>query len=97
MSQLVNELPAYVSVKKKVKVPAEKKAAVLDTLLKITEDQERITLDGVKLLYDDGWILIRASGTEPLYRCFSESDTKEKAEELNLRGVNLLKEAIKKA
>jgi phosphomannomutase/phosphoglucomutase len=97
LSQLIDELPSYVSAKTKVRVPAEKKDAVLDVLLKMTEGQERITLDGVKLLYDEGWVLIRPSGTEPVYRCFSESDTQENADELNQRGVNLLKEAIQKA
>lgn len=97
LSQLVNELPTYVSAKTKVRVPADKKDAVLDQILKITEGQERITLDGVKLIYDEGWILIRPSGTEPLYRCFSESDTKENAERLNQEGVNLLNEAIRRA
>jgi phosphomannomutase/phosphoglucomutase len=97
LSQLVYELPSYVSAKTKVKVPADKKDAVLEQLLKITKEQERITLDGVKLLYDEGWILIRPSGTEPLYRCFSESDTQENADMLNQRGVNLLKEAIQSA
>jgi phosphomannomutase/phosphoglucomutase len=96
LSQLVNELPSYRSTKTKVNVPADKKEAVLDVLLKITEGQERITLDGIKLLYDGGWILIRPSGTEPLYRCFSESDTQENADKLNQRGVNLIKEAIQK-
>jgi phosphomannomutase/phosphoglucomutase len=97
LSQLVHELPSYMSTKTKFSVPAKKKDAVLDALLKITQDQERITLDGVKLLYDEGWILIRPSGTEPLYRCFSESKTQKGADKLNLKGVNLLKEAIEKA
>jgi phosphomannomutase/phosphoglucomutase len=97
LSDLVRELPTYKSTKTKVGVPPEKKTAVLDTLLEITEDQERITLDGVKLIYDEGWILIRPSGTEPLYRCFSESATQEDADKLNLRGVDLIKQAIQKA
>jgi len=40
--------------------------------------------DGVKLFFDDdtSWILVRASGTEPLLRIYFESDTKEKLERL---------------
>jgi len=30
------------------------------------------TLDGVKLRFDDGWLLFRASGTEPLLRIYCE-------------------------
>ncbi len=33
-------------------------------------------LDGLKLLFgDDGWILFRASGTEPVLRVYSEVPT----------------------
>lgn len=42
------------------------------------------TKDGVKLYLDDGnsWILVRASGTEPLLRIYFESDNEEKLENL---------------
>lgn len=35
-------------------------------------------LDGVKLRFEDGWLLFRGSGTEPVLRLYSEMDTKEK-------------------
>lgn len=40
--------------------------------------------DGVKLYFDDNssWILVRASGTEPLLRIYFESDSQEKIEAL---------------
>jgi phosphomannomutase len=33
------------------------------------------TLDGVKLRFDNGWILFRASGTEPILRIYCEMET----------------------
>jgi phosphomannomutase len=33
------------------------------------------TLDGVKLRFDDGWLLFRASGTEPILRVYCEMKT----------------------
>jgi len=36
------------------------------------------TLDGIKLRFDDGWLLFRASGTEPLLRIYCEMDSPEK-------------------
>ena len=36
------------------------------------------TLDGIKLRFDDGWLLFRASGTEPLLRIYCEMDAPEK-------------------
>jgi len=43
----------------------------------------RIILDGVKLVLDsDEWVLVRASGTEPLFRIYVESDRLERINEL---------------
>ncbi|MFM8918021.1 MAG: phosphoglucomutase/phosphomannomutase family protein, partial [Bacteroidota bacterium] len=37
-------------------------------------------LDGYKYFFPNGdWLMIRASGTEPVLRLYAESDTKEKA------------------
>ena len=38
--------------------------------------------DGVKLYLEDGWVLMRPSGTEPIFRVYSESKDKNKAEML---------------
>jgi len=40
------------------------------------------TLDGFKFFIDNGWLLVRASGTEPLIRFYAEADSKEKVEKL---------------
>jgi len=40
-------------------------------------------MDGVKYIFDDGsWILLRMSGTEPLVRCYAETNTKKDLEVL---------------
>jgi phosphomannomutase len=33
------------------------------------------TRDGFKLYFDDAWVLMRASGTEPLIRFYAEADS----------------------
>jgi len=38
--------------------------------------------DGLKLFVKDGWVLMRPSGTEPIFRIYSESKSKENAEKL---------------
>jgi len=40
------------------------------------------TKDGFKLFIENGWILVRASGTEPLIRFYAEAETPEKVETL---------------
>ena len=41
------------------------------------------TLDGFKFYFNENeWLMVRASGTEPLLRVYAESETREKAEKL---------------
>ncbi|MCU0411211.1 MAG: phosphoglucomutase/phosphomannomutase family protein [Bacteroidetes bacterium] len=40
------------------------------------------TTDGFKLFVENGWVLVRASGTEPLIRFYAEAETPEKVEAL---------------
>ncbi len=96
LSELVASLPQYFNAKTKVHVPAEKKAALLQSLLDLTKNEETITLDGVKIIYEEGWILMRPSGTEPLWRCFSEAKTQEGADALRDKGIALIEAAVDK-
>ncbi len=44
----------------------------------------RITVDGLKLVLESGeWVLVRASGTEPLFRIYAESERPERIEEIS--------------
>ena len=57
----------------------------------VTTGQMKVdTTDGVKIWYEDGWVLIRPSGTEPIIRIFAESRTNERAVELMNNGVQLV-------
>ena len=71
-----------------------KKATVAENIIKDTTEYEVDTTDGVKVITSDGWVIIRPSGTEPIYRCFSEAKTPEKATELADWGMNLIKKYL---
>ena len=94
LSDLISELPTYYTEKQKLKIPVEKMDSMMEKLLVFTKDEERITIDGIKLFYDDGWILIRPSGTEPLYRIFAEGKTVDNAKKLAKIGVDLIERAM---
>lgn len=47
------------------------------------------TLDGLKLRFDDGWLLFRASGTEPVLRVYCEMDDPQKVTEMIEEGVKV--------
>ena len=94
LSELVAELPVYYASKMKIECPDDQKEVVMSSIaeeIKTTTDFELDLTDGVKILKDDGWVIIRPSGTEPIFRCFSESDSQAKADEMTDWGMSLIK------
>lgn len=47
------------------------------------------TIDGYKFRIEGGWLLIRASGTEPILRFYAEADTEKKVAALLKAAVNI--------
>ncbi len=95
ISELSDTLPEYKQRKKKTDCPNYLKQKVLDDLSKKLEDKNPDTTDGLRIEVEDGWYILRPSGTEPIFRCFSEAKTDERAEELANKGMEYLKESIK--
>jgi phosphomannomutase/phosphoglucomutase len=77
MSDLVAEIPRYALVKDKVHVPDARKTAVLAAFKEAAADEDGIRevddRDGVKAYLDGGWVLVRPSGTEPIFRVQGEA------------------------
>lgn len=49
------------------------------------------TIDGIKLNFsDDDWFLLRFSGTEPVIRCYAESESEKELERLMKFGLELV-------
>ena len=80
LSKLIAEQPQYFIEKGKVECPDDKKV-ILQTKINAQVKNENIsTIDGVKIWFDDkSAILIRPSGTEPVFRLYAEAKNKEKA------------------
>jgi phosphomannomutase/phosphoglucomutase len=76
LSELLGELPRYIQRKERVPCPNELKPKVLESLKRRVEAEKVETIDGVKLWFRDGsWILMRPSGTEPIFRIYAEAET----------------------
>jgi len=83
LSKLIGEMPQYFIEKGKVNCPESLKEKVLEKLVLQMEGLNISTIDGVKAWFrDKSAILIRPSGTEPIYRLYAEANTHEKAEKL---------------
>ncbi len=85
LSERVRELPPLVMVKRKLEFRPPDGALLGAALAAAFPDAERNVLDGEKYLWEDSWVQVRASGTEPIVRIIAEAPTKERAEALAAR------------
>lgn len=52
--------------------------------------------DGIKMEFEDGWLLVRLSGTEPKIRLTAEARTEARANKLYQYGVEAVMKESKK-
>ncbi len=90
LSELVAEIPRYYIVKGKVECREKKK--LLEGLK--GEFPEANHIDGARIDFEDGWVLIRPSGTEPIARVYAEAKTEERAKELYELGIKAIKKIL---
>ncbi|MEN6292007.1 MAG: phosphoglucosamine mutase [Methanobacterium sp.] len=95
LSKLIEELPVYYSEKMKIECPDELKQEVMQKIAEETREFEVDTTDGVKIFKEEGWVIIRPSGTEPIFRCFAEAKTKEEATKMAEWGISLISKYLK--
>ena len=99
LSELIDEIPKYEVFKTKMPCPHEIKDTVMKELADKTKNDSKVIevdeTDGVKLYVEDGWVLMRPSGTEPIFRVYSESKNKEIAEKLATTYKKITEDLIK--
>ena len=82
LSALVASLPRYVIVKDKLARPNASLDTVYGALRSAFPDASVDTQDGLRLSWQDRWVHVRPSGTEPIVRVIAEGPTEEAAREL---------------
>ncbi|QFU83063.1 phosphoglucosamine mutase [Natronorubrum aibiense] len=97
LSELVADVETYPI--RRTSLEVEAKAAVIDRVRDRAREQydDVETLDGVSIDLEDGWILVRASGTEPVVRVTAEARTESRAEELVADAVAIVEGALEAA
>jgi phosphomannomutase len=87
LSQVIAGIPRYAIHKEKVAMDRTAVTAAIAKLNghEVTKGAELITLDGLKLVWPDRWVHLRASGTEPVSRIIAEAPTVAEAGELAAR------------
>ncbi len=73
LSEQLTTLPNYHVEKRSIVCTELQKEELMICLRDHCSDLTVDDTDGLKVLFDDGWVLIRPSGTEPIFRIYSES------------------------
>jgi len=81
LQKQVDALPVYYVDKRKVPCPNDRKEMLLSMMKALYSENRIDATDGLKIFFDDGWVLVRPSGTEPIFRIFSESKDEDAAVE----------------
>lgn len=92
MTHLKASYPAYIISKNKIELTPEIDVnLILEKLTEKYQNHPINTIDGVKIEFEDEWVHLRKSNTEPIIRIYAEGSTMHVAESL----VNKIKSDIK--
>jgi phosphomannomutase len=96
LSEIVDGMPLYPFRRFKVDCLDDVKFKVIESLKKrLSGEYEKVnTLDGVRVDFDYGWVLIRASNTGPIIRLSIEATDEPKLKELGKKFMAVLREEI---
>ncbi len=82
-SEIRNKLPEYFISKNKIQLtPFIDVDKVLHVIAENYKSEKITSIDGVKIDFEQGWVHLRKSNTEPIIRIYSEAKNKKSAKEL---------------
>lgn len=83
VSELRATYPAYFMGKKKIELTPEINVDALLTKMEKEYQNENVsTIDGVKIDFENNWVHLRKSNTEPIIRIYTEAKSQEEADQL---------------
>jgi phosphoglucosamine mutase len=91
--RLVSEIPSYPMERVKIPVESHEKKKIMENLKEVLKGEPYTSVDGYRIAYDSGWVLLRPSGTEDYMRITAEAENKEGLD----KRVAHAKEWVKKA
>ena len=69
--------------------------STLEPSLRAMEPVSVSTVDGIKLNFSDGWLLVRPSGTEPKIRVTVEAKGRVRGQSLYCEAVRIIKDSLR--
>jgi mannose-1-phosphate guanylyltransferase/phosphomannomutase len=96
LSEVLAEIPSFVTVRKDVEVDWDDKGKVLRHLAEEYEKQNIDTAEGIKIQHPQGWAMVLPDAEEPVCRVYSEAFNQEAAESLTDMYVTKIQEICQK-
>lgn len=91
-SQLRASYPNFFMSKNKIELTADLNVdEILKQMAKKYENEQISIIDGVKIDFENEWVHLRKSNTEPIIRVYTESTSEQKAEALAQNIINDIK------
>ncbi len=98
-SEFIEEVPVFITLRQKIPCKNELKSSVLKSIEKNVKSvfptqKDLSAIDGVRIALEEGWALIRPSGTEPLIRITVEGESAKAAANIMEKAKTLVEIAL---
>lgn len=94
-SELRDSYPRYVMSKNKIElVEGTDVDGILKRLMEVYSNERINTVDGVKIDFENEWVHLRKSNTEPIIRIYAESSSKESADRLAEKVIHEIQQLV---
>lgn len=95
MTELRSSYPEYYMSKNKIQLSSEiNPDNILEKILNKYSDKNPITIDGVKIDFENSWVHLRKSNTEAIIRIYSEAKSIDEAEKLSKSIIDEIKSLL---
>jgi len=94
IAELAGEIGSYYMRKDKFTADARQAQQIVDAAKEVFADAKLDTTDGCRFDFDDGWLHLRASNTEPVIRVIAEAKEASRLEQLLDAVSNIQKQVL---
>jgi phosphomannomutase len=91
ISSMIKQLPEYHMIKTKIQCRTKEEAeCLIKKIINFYRSEKMDLRDGVKIIFNDSWVHIRPSNTEPVVRIIAEAPLYKKANDMigKIKGFN---------